>query len=192
MQSSEAKENGNVQKVAENGCKSQILTSEDGYEISISKTNVVEISSDQDKKPTNFQSELQRVQIQKKSASQQSLEILRNPHFILLLVNILLFLFGCSVVFTHIIAFAESQGISPSLGRLLVSILGGAGIAGRVGLSGLSQLPCTNTIVLYCVAVALTGKLVQLAKVGFLTRKSGTYDMDKVNNSLYREDRANL
>ena len=90
---------------------------------------------------------------------QQTIDIICNPNMILTLINSWMFLFGLSVVFTHIAAYAESQGISPSLSRALVSVLGGAGLVGRIGLSGLSQIPCTNTFTLYIVAVALTGEI---------------------------------
>ena len=39
-----------------------------------------------------------------------------------------------------------------------MSILGGAGITGRLGLSTMSQMPWTNTFVIYIAAVSLTGK----------------------------------
>ena len=87
----------------------------------------------------------------------QTVDIICNPNMLLTLINSWMFLFGLSVVFTHIAAYAESQGSSPSLSRALVSVLGGAGLIGRIGLSGLSQIPCTNTFILYIVAVALTG-----------------------------------
>ena len=121
-------------KETENINKSQILTTENGYVFNVNKNNIVEIETCETHGKAKLKSELRRVQkeIHRKSAKQQSLEILCNPCFILLLANIFLFLFGCSVVFTHIIAFAESQGISSSLGRVLVSILGGAGITGRL------------------------------------------------------------
>ena len=138
--------------------------------VNVNKNNIVEVETCETRGNVKLKSELRRVhqEIHRKSAKQQSLEILCNPCFILVLVNIFLFLFGCSVVFTHIIAFAESQGISSSLGRVLVSILGGAGIAGRLGLSTLSQMPCTNTFVIYIAAVSLTGKpLVSFSELKF-------------------------
>ena len=96
--------------------------------------------------------------LQEESIRLQSSEILRNSKMLALLLNSLLFLFGLSVVFTHIAAYAESQGISASLGRALVSVIGGGALIGKIGLGVLSQMPCTNTFVLYIVAVALTGK----------------------------------
>ena len=95
---------------------------------------------------------------QEESVRQQTSEILRDPRMLALLLNSLMFLFGLSVVFTHIAAYAESQGISASLGRALVSVIGGGALTGKIGLGILSQIPCTNTFVLYIVAVALTGK----------------------------------
>ena len=84
--------------------------------------------------------------------------VLSNLHFILLLINTTMFLFGTAVVFTHLIAFAESQGISPSLGNMMISTLGFCALIGRIGLSSLSQHPKINTIMLYIVAVFLSGK----------------------------------
>ena len=88
---------------------------------------------------------------------QKTTALLCNVNLTLTLINSAMFLFGLSVVFTHIAAYAESQGVSPSLGRALVSVLGGAGLAGRIGLSAMSNIPCTNTFGLYIAAVALTG-----------------------------------
>ena len=42
---------------------------------------------------------------------QQTIDIICNPNMILTLINSWMFLFGLSVVFTHIAAYAESQGI---------------------------------------------------------------------------------
>ena len=78
--------------------------------------------------------------------------------FILLMINSFMFLFGTAVLFTHIKAFAESEGISSSVGSLMISFLGFTALVGRIALSMISQLPWVNTIVLYIVAVLLCGK----------------------------------
>lgn len=62
------------------------------------------------------------------------------------------------MVFTHILSFVESEGVSESSGKSMVTVIGGAALAGRIGLSGLSQLSWVNTIILYTVAVFLCGK----------------------------------
>ncbi len=85
--------------------------------------------------------------------------VLRKGHFLLLLVNTVLFYFGTSVMFTHLTAFAESQGKSTSFGNLMLSVLGGASILGRVILNALCQQKWVNSIALYIIAVSLCGKL---------------------------------
>ena len=89
---------------------------------------------------------------------EQTKNILTNPYFALLLVNGSMFLFGSSVVFTHIIAYAESQGISPALGRAMVSLLGVASLAGKICLGFVSQQKSVNTVMLYIAAVFISGK----------------------------------
>ena len=85
--------------------------------------------------------------------------VLSNIHFILLLINAAMFLFGTGVVFTHIMAFTQSQGISSSLGSMMISVLGLSALLGRIGLGMLSQLPWLDTIILYTVAVFIEGNL---------------------------------
>ena len=84
-------------------------------------------------------------------------ELYSNVYFILLLVSIALFSFGTSIIFTHVLPYAESKNISSSIGLLLVSVLGGTGFLGNIGLGAFAQLPKVNAIVLYIVAVALCG-----------------------------------
>ena len=70
-------------KETENTNKSQILTSENGYVVNVDKNNITEIETGETHGNANIKSELQRVQkdIHRKSAKQQSLEILCNPCF---------------------------------------------------------------------------------------------------------------
>ena len=85
--------------------------------------------------------------------------VLSNIHFKLLLINAAMFLFGTGVVFTYIMAFTQSQGISSSLGSMMISVLGLSALLGRIGLGMLSQLPWLDTIVLYSVTVFIEGNL---------------------------------
>ena len=89
-----------------------------------------------------------------------TLNIFSNLRFILLMLTTFKFLFGSAVVFTHIMAFAESEGISKSFSNMMVSALGLFSIMGRVGLSSLSQLPWINTIWLYIFAVFFCGNFI--------------------------------
>ena len=93
----------------------------------------------------------------KKTVKEKLKLLYTNVSFILLLISFSLFLFGTSVVFTHILPYAESESVSSSIGLLLVSVLGGAGLAGRIGLGAIAQLPRVNPIVLYIIAVLLCG-----------------------------------
>ena len=86
-----------------------------------------------------------------------------NVHFNLLLVSDVVFLFGGSVMYTHIMAYAESQGISSSLGRLMISLLGFSSIFGRIVLGLLSQHPKIDTVVLYIITVVTSGKICLLS-----------------------------
>lgn len=91
------------------------------------------------------------------SVKSMTLSIFSNLHFILLMLNTFMFLFGTAVVFTHIMAFAKSEGISASFSNVMVSALGLFSILGRVGLGSLSQLPWINTIWLYIFGVFFCG-----------------------------------
>ena len=84
--------------------------------------------------------------------------VLCNFNFILLMINSWMFVFGVGVVYTHILAFVESQGILPSLGNMMISAIGLSSLIGRILLSSLSQHPKINTHVLYVIAVFFCGK----------------------------------
>ena len=82
-----------------------------------------------------------------------------NFHFDLLLINAASVISGAAVVYTQVVAYAESQGISPSLGRLIVSLVGLSNLIGKLSLSALSQHPRIYSIVLYLAAGAVAGEL---------------------------------
>ena len=73
------------------------------------------------------------------------------------MISLALFSFGTSIIFTHVLPYAESKNISSSIGLLPVSVLGGTGFLGNIGLGAFAQLPRVNAIVLYIVAVVLCG-----------------------------------
>ena len=78
-----------------------------------------------------------------------------NFNFVLLLINGSSVIFGAAVVYTHLAAYAESQGISPSL---MISLLGLSNLIGKLSLSALSQHPRINTVVLYIVTGIVAGE----------------------------------
>ena len=105
---------------------------------------------------TNHNEDNKKIVIHQ-SVKSMTLSIFSNLHFILLMLNTFMFLFGTAVVFTHIMAFAKSEGISASFSNVMVSALGLFSILGRVGLGSLSQLPWINTIWLYIFGVFFCG-----------------------------------
>ena len=88
----------------------------------------------------------------------QTKETFKNKFFMLLLLNGAMFLFGSSIVFTHIIAYAESQGISATLAKVMVTLLGVASLLGKIGLGFVSQKDGVNTILLYSATIGISGK----------------------------------
>ena len=85
-------------------------------------------------------------------------KLFTNIQFILFLFNLVVFEFGNSVVYTHILAYAQSRGISSSLGKVMISALGLSSLIGRIVLSILSQQTWVDTIILYTIVVCTAGK----------------------------------
>ncbi len=54
----------------------------------------------------------------------QSRKIFTNIRFTILCINVVLFNIGFTVVYTHIAAYAESEGHSSNFGNLLITVLG--------------------------------------------------------------------
>ena len=106
----------------------------------------------------NNNSQQQHVQQQPISVKQQTVTLLRDPRIIATCACSFLYLSGLSVVFTHVAAYAGSHGHSPTLGRALLSALGAAALTGKVGLAAITQMPCSNTFVVFTTAVTLTGR----------------------------------
>ena len=120
----------------------------------------------------------QRISSDNNNALHLTARVLSNVHFILLLINAIMLLFGSGVVFTHIMAFAQAQGSSASLGSMMISALGLSALLGRMGLGMLSQLPWVDTIILYALAVFITGQI-QIIQWSCLQRldMSKTFDL---------------
>ncbi len=87
-----------------------------------------------------------------------TMEILRKPAVLIMFISTFFFLAGTAVVYCHLLVYAEYQGISRNMGSLMISCLGIFSFAGRLGLSTMSQQPCTDTVVLYIIAILITGK----------------------------------
>ena len=111
----------------------------------------------------------------KKSVKEKLKLLYTNVSFVLLLISLSMFLFGTSVVFTHILPYAESENVSSSIGLLLVSVLGAAALVGKIGLGAIAQLPPVSPIVLYIITVFLCGMYFLLKNINFVNSKCYIY-----------------
>ena len=100
--------------------------------ISIFQETKLEIPDKTNGRMTN-NNEDSKIIVIHQSVKSMTLSIFSNLHFISLMLNTFMFLFGTAVVFTHIMAFAKSEGISASFSNVMVSALGLFSILGRVG-----------------------------------------------------------
>ncbi len=86
-----------------------------------------------------------------------TLEIIKRPPVIIMYISTLFFLAGTAVVYTHLLVYAEYQGVPKAIGTLMISCLGVSALAGRLGLGTMSQQSCTDTVILYIMAILITG-----------------------------------
>ena len=98
------------------------------------------------------------VLTQQKSVKDITAKLFSNIQFTLFLFNLAVFEFSNSVVYTHILAYAQSRGISSSLGKVIISALGLSSLIGRIVLSMLSQQTWVNTIILHTLITFTGGK----------------------------------
>ena len=75
--------------------------------------------------------------------------IFQNPMLWCIHINIILFCFGQSIVFTHVAAFAVSHGFSQLTSSSFISVLGITGVIGRLLLGVLCNFSCINAHILY-------------------------------------------
>ncbi len=87
-----------------------------------------------------------------------TIEIIRRPAVLIMFTSTFFFLAGTAVVYCHLLVYAEYQGVSRNMGSLMISCLGICSFAGRLGLSTMSQQPCTDTVLLYIIAILITGQ----------------------------------
>ena len=81
----------------------------------------------------------------------------RYPHYWIVHINTILFCLGFSVFFTHLIAYAESVGISSQDSAALISAHGLAGLGGRIGLGLLASRQQVNIFWLFMASYAISG-----------------------------------
>ena len=96
--------------------------------------------------------------VEKDSAKYITSILITNYHFLLLLMSTWMLHGGSAVVFTHIMAFAQSQGKTASFGSMMISAIGFSMLIGRILLGLLLQAPRVNAILLYMASVLICGK----------------------------------
>ena len=84
--------------------------------------------------------------------------IFSNWHFIILMLNTAMLHTGAAMVYTHIMAFAKSLGLSDSFGSVLISVIGFSNLVGRILTGLLTQAPVVNAVVLYTFLMSVCGK----------------------------------
>ena len=94
---------------------------------------------------------------QNQTTFHMTVTLFSDVHFVLLLISGCVFFFGAAVVYTHLIAFAKSQGMSSPLRNVMISLIGFMSLLGRITLGMLSQHPKISTMVVYTVAMFLSG-----------------------------------
>ena len=90
-------------------------------------------------------------------------DVQRKKGYLMLCFNNLLWCCGISVLYLHLTALAESQGIDSDRSAYLLSALGIANLAGRFSYGFIAHHPRVNIIVLYSVSFCVAGFFVCLA-----------------------------
>ena len=80
-----------------------------------------------------------------------------NPLYWSLHINIILFCFGQSIVFTHIAAFAISKGFTQLQSSSLISVIGVSNTIGRIILGIIANIPQVSVNLLHIVLIAMCG-----------------------------------
>ena len=122
--------------------------------------NSLNTAQENDDTKTNFKSTKKKStedQVTMIPAQKMASMLFSNINFDLLLAVHMTFMFGLAVMYTHLLAFAKTEGISASLRSLMISVVGMASFLGRITLGALGQLPSVNNVVLYIAAILATG-----------------------------------
>ena len=108
-------------------------------------------------RPTN------RPDIQRKNLPIIDITPFKKKGYLMLCFNNFLWCCGISVLYLHLTALAESQGIDSDRSAYLLSALGIANLTGRFSYGFIAHHPRVNIIVLYSVSFCIAGFFVCLA-----------------------------
>ena len=107
--------------------------------------------------PATENSIQEKAALDKESDSKEKHSMWTNPIYWCLHINIILFCFGQSIVFTHIAAFAISKGFTQLQSSSLISVLGVSNTTGRILLGIVATIPRVNVNILHIVLIILSG-----------------------------------
>ena len=93
------------------------------------------------------------------STFQQMKTLTQQQNYIFIFLNMFLIYAGFYLACTHIVAYAEYHGASSFTAGVMASTLGFCNLAGRLGLSLLSQHPEINTIYLHSISTLILGNI---------------------------------
>ncbi len=93
------------------------------------------------------------------STFQQMKTLTQQQNYIFIFLNMFLIYAGFYLACTHIVAYAEYHGASSFTAGVMASTLGFCNLAGRLGLSVLSQHPEINTIYLHSISTLILGNI---------------------------------
>ena len=99
---------------------------------------------------------------QASSMKELTLKLFHNRSYLLLLWSSVIYSSGLNALYTFIMALFESEGLSFNMSNMVLSVMGFATLVGNLGLSGLSQLPGLNSIVLHAVSAVISGELLSV------------------------------
>lgn len=86
-----------------------------------------------------------------------NIKLFCNVSYTLLCFNAIFCCMSISVIYVHLVAYAQSVGIADNKGALLVSTIGVCSFAGRFMFSALERLPWLNALTLHTLAFFLAG-----------------------------------
>ena len=82
--------------------------------------------------------------------------LMKDPQFLILCINNLLFSMGYSLAHVHLPAFSIDCGLSLSQGNMLISATGISSLVGKIVLGWAAQLPRLSPISVYTITLTLT------------------------------------
>ena len=92
------------------------------------------------------------------SLKELTMKLINNRSFLLLLWSSAIYAAGLNALYTLILALFESEGLSSNMSNMVLSSMGFATLVGNLGLSGLSQLPGFNSVLLHGLSAVICGE----------------------------------